>query len=167
MMKDLLPEIRHDLRKWRAGDALDTEREDNIFEPNTVAFLAVRYPGLNVEPWNSESVIDQVTDRVLADTHDSGDLAVLECFRKGEIQRRNVKAAESRRANELKSGKLPPMQQAVFAAEKDLAKKAPDHVPDHYILQWLLFDAPIGRRWAGATLFNVQRARKALRAKGL
>ena len=34
MMKHYLPEIRHDLRMWRAGDALDTEREDNIFEPN-------------------------------------------------------------------------------------------------------------------------------------
>lgn len=163
MMKDLLPEVRHDLRKWRAGDALNTERDDNIFEPNTLAFIASRYPGLRIDPWDAESVIDQVTDRVLADTRDSADLAVLECFRKGEIQRRNTKAAEKRIDNQLKEGKLPGLQQAVLDAEQALTAIAPDHA----ILKWLLFDAPVARRWKNPTLYNVQRARKALRAKGL
>lgn len=165
MMIDLLPEIRRDLRKWRAGDALDTERDDNIFEPNTVAFLFVRYPGLRIEPWDTDSVIDQATDRIAAD---KGDLAFEEYLRSREIQRRNVKAAKTRIENQLANlADLPPLQKAVFAAEEALRKNAPDYVPDRAILDWLLYDAPIERRWAGATLFNVQRARKALRAKGL
>lgn len=168
MMKHYLPEIRHDLRMWRAGDALDTEREDNIFEPNTVAILAALYPGLTVEPWNAEGVIDQVTDKILADTRDAVDLAFEEHIRSREIQRRNAKAAKTRIENQLANlADLPPLQKAVFAAEEALRKNAPDYVPDHAILQWLLYDAPREHRRASATLFNVQRARKALRAKGL
>lgn len=162
MMKDLLPEIRHDLRKWRAGDALDTERDDNIFEPNTVAFMAGRYPGLRIEPWDAESVIDQVTDRILADTRDSGDLTVLECFRKAEIQRRNAKAAEKRTENQLKTGRFGKDQvlmPSILDAEEALGRNAPDKAILDYI--WQRGDITEKR------LFNVQRARKALRAKGL
>lgn len=156
MMKDLLPEIRRDLRKWRAGDALDTEREDNIFEPNTVAFLFVRYPGLRIDPWDTDSVIDQATDRICAD---KGDLAFEEYLRSREIQRRNAKAAEKRIENQLKTGKLPTVQQAVLDAEEALGQSAPDKAIFDYL--WQRGDAADGR------LFNVQRARKALRAKGL
>lgn len=162
MMKDLLPEIRHDLRKWRAGDALNTERDDNIFEPNTVAFLFVRYPGLRIDPWDTQSVVDQVTDRILADTRDSGDLAVIECFRQAEIQRRNVKAAEKRIENQLKTGKFGKdqvLQPAILDAEEALGRNAPDKAILDYI--WQHGDITEKR------LFNVQRARKALRAKGL
>lgn len=159
MMKHYLPEIRHDLRMWRAGDALDTEREDNIFEPNTVAILAALYPGLTVEPWNAEGVIDQVTDKILADTRDAVDLAFEEHIRSREIQRRNVKAAEKRIENQLKTGKLPTVQQAVLDAEEALGRGAPDKAIFDYL--WQRGDAADGR------LFNVQRARKALRAKGL
>jgi len=164
MMKDLLPEIRHDLRKWRAGDALDTERDDNIFEPNTVAFLASRYPGLRIDPWDAESVIDQVTDHILADTRDSGDLAVLECFRKAENQRRSAKGGKTRIEKQLKvGGTLPDLQRRVFAAEEALTINAPDRA----ILDWLLYKAPENRRHPDATLFNVKRARQRLRDKGL
>ena len=156
MMKDLLPEIRRDLRKWRAGDALDTEREDNIFEPNTVAFLFVRYPGLRIDPWDTDSVIDQATDRICAD---KGDLAFEEYLRSREIQRRNAKAAEKRIENQLKTGILPTVQQAVLDAEEALGRGAPDKAIFDYL--WQRGDAADGR------LFNVQRARKALRAKGL
>lgn len=168
MMKELLPEIIHDLRKWRAGDALDTERDDNIFEPNTVAFMARCYPGLRIEPWGAESVIDQVARRILADTRDSGDLAyeqiINESTRKSEFQRRSAKGSKTRTANQLKvGGTLPDLQRRVFAAEEALTRNAPDRA----ILQWLLYDAPENRRHPDATLFNVKRARQRLRDKGL
>lgn len=151
-MFSLLADIRLDLRRWTPGTPLDTEIESDVFAPNTLAFLLTQYPELIIEPWDVQRVIDQLTDLIVAGAQSAGELIFV---------RRLTDAArgKARIRNQLAEGKLPALQNMVFIAEQELGLSAPNAVITEHLR--------VKRNIGGIKSFNVARARKALRDKGL